>query len=61
MEVCPFDCTAVEESKKVGLLNLGLTTPIEWMLSVAILIVSPQSVPQLSCYRMALQFLNHFY
>ena len=36
---------AIAGSGKVWPLNLRLTTPIEWILSVAILIDRPKSVP----------------
>ena len=47
--MCPFDYTVVAVSGKVGILLTGLTTPIEWMLSDAILIDRPKSAPQLLC------------
>ena len=39
--MCPFDKDPVK----------GLSTPIEWMLFVAILIDRPKSVPQMLCNR----------
>ena len=40
---------AVAVIGKVGIPSTGLTTPIKWMLSVAILIDRPMSIPQLLC------------
>ena len=45
LNVCPFDYTAVVVSGKVGRPNIGLTTPVAWMLSVTIAVDRPQSVP----------------
>ena len=36
LNVCSFDYTAFAVSGKVGITKTVLTTPIEWMLSVAI-------------------------
>ena len=49
--MCHFDYTAVVVSGKVGIPLTDLTTPIEWMVSGAILIDRPKSVPQLLCNR----------
>ena len=49
LNVCPFDYTAFAVSGEIGIPLTGQTTPIEWMLSVAILIDRRKSVPQLLC------------
>ena len=54
LNVCPFDYTAFVVNGKVGIPLTGLTTSIEWMLSVAILIDRSNSVPQLLCNRRTL-------
>ena len=46
----PFDNSAFVVCGRFGSLT-GLTTPIEWMLSAAILIDCLKSVPQLLCNR----------
>ena len=51
LNVRSFDYTASVINVKVGIPLTGLTTPIEWMLSVTILINRPKSVPQLLCNR----------
>ena len=47
--MCAFDYTAFAVSGKFGIPLTGLTTPMEWMLSVANLIDRPKSVAQLMC------------
>ena len=42
--VCPYDFTAIAGSGQVITLNVRLIPPIEWILSVAILIDRPKSV-----------------
>ena len=51
INVCPFDYKAFAVSGKVGIPLTAFNTPIEWMLSVAISIDRPKSVPQLNCNR----------
>ena len=46
LNVCPFDYTAFAFSGKLGFPLAGLTTPIEWMVHVAILFDRPKPVPQ---------------
>ena len=49
--MCYFYYTAFAVNGKVGIPLTGLSIPIEWMLSVAILIDRPKLVPQLLCNR----------
>ena len=49
--MCTFDYKAVVVSGKIGIPQTSLTTPIKWVLYVAILIDHPKSVPQLLCYQ----------
>ena len=45
--MCPFNHTAVVVCGRAGVPLTVVTTPIEWMLSVAILIERPKSLPQM--------------
>ena len=38
--VCPFDCTAVAESGKVGPINLRLTTPFGWLMLLQLTVLN---------------------
>ena len=44
VEVCPFNWTTVVGSGNIWPLNLRLTTPIGWLLSLELTVLSPQSV-----------------
>ena len=47
LNMCPFDYAAFVVSGKIRIPLTGLTTPIDWIVSVAILIDCPKSVSQL--------------
>ena len=40
LNVCPFDCTAITGSAKVGPLNIRLTTPVGWLMSLQLIVLS---------------------
>ena len=58
LNVCPFDCTAISGSWKVWHLNLRLTTPVWWRLSLQLTVQSVRNRCVIECLCIILKILH---